>query len=197
MGKNWCDPTEIFEDTTSRQDDQIDDQTDNHTEARKDDLTEEHTSDPTEDYTEHQTDYSIESDDKEATEDDSISKTIIYVLSFIVVLFFIIAIIGLVIYFKKFRIKSKSVEGQNWRRNRGIELELSSHHYDSVHDYDYAEAPQPDPLQPIPENIPRSQYDHLEFSRTVEPNSPVLSHYDNLHSRNFGESSRQIQDEEE
>lgn len=170
---NWnypCDSSANVEDKISRQDDQIDG------------LTEYHSRDLTEHYTDGKTKHSTESTE-EATEDDSTSKTtIIYVLSFIVVLFFVIAIIGLVIYCKKSRKKPKSAKKLNQRLNRGIELELSSHHYDSVHYYDYAEASQPEPLHPIPKHNPRTQYDHLKISRAAEPNSPVLSHYHKLHA---------------
>lgn len=137
----------------------------------------------------------MEDGDQTKDIEDSISKlyVIIYVLSIMMMFFIIVIIIVLILYCKKSLSKSKSPKKPNQRRNREFELELSTHEYDSVHDYDYVEAPHQAVLS-VTRNGSRKekpQIDHLKFVHAAKLNTAILDRFHNMHSRMTSESSNQ------
>lgn len=159
---------------------------------------------PTEDIQiENQTDesenmgYTNQMENNDQTKDivDSISKlyVIIYVLSFMMVFFIIVITIVLFLYCKKSLKKSESVKKPNQRRNREIELELSTHDYESVHDYDCAEAPHQAVLSVTRKGSRKEtpQIDHLKFVHAAKLNTAILDRFHNMHPRMASESTYQ------
>lgn len=192
MKKNlFSDPSKTAEDITPKEEDsdELDESVELHDSDELNDSDELVDTDELDNSDELESTEIDQMEEIEDPENDSISKlyVIIYALSFIIILSIVAIIILSIFYCKNSTNMPKEAVKLKPMRNQEIEPELSTHLYEPVYDYDYAS----NSGNSNPRNFPRTQFDHLKFSRAAKPNSPISSHIRKMHARNVGGSSHQ------